>query len=139
LRFQSFASMAGLCHNKLYESKERNRKGSETMDHQDICPYCHGRNFVLARQRGDGRLTYSEIVTLEPGTLYHILCLNCGTVVRTFMDDPSVLLTLEEEDEQPSKSGIPAAEPETPDQPESAQTLRQTPEQKQPEVKPDGV
>ena len=31
------------------------------MYHQDICPYCHGQNFVLARQRPDGRLVYSEI------------------------------------------------------------------------------
>lgn len=70
------------------------------MYHQDICPYCHGQNFVLARQRPDGKLVYSEIVTLEPGSLYHILCLNCGTVVRTFMDDPSVLLTFDEEEEK---------------------------------------
>lgn len=81
------------------------------MYHQDICPYCHGQNFVLARQRPDGRLVYSEIVTLEPGSLYHILCLNCGTVVRTFMDDPSVLLTLDPEPEETRPAGTqPAAD-----------------------------
>lgn len=71
------------------------------MYHHDICPYCHGQNFILAQQQSDGTLAYHEIVTLDPGRLYHIICLNCGTVVRTFMEDPSVLLTLD-----------PPAEPE---------------------------
>lgn len=63
------------------------------MYHHDVCPYCHGQNFILACQQPDGTLKYQEIVTLEKGKLYHIVCLACGTVVRTFMADPSQLLT----------------------------------------------
>lgn len=70
------------------------------MQEFDICPYCRGRNFILAQQTTDGTLTCQEITTLEPGRLYHLVCLNCGTIVRTFVEDPGVLLTTEKSPRQ---------------------------------------
>lgn len=67
------------------------------MIHNDVCPHCGRRNFVLAEQVNDGNLTSRKVLTLQPGHLYHVVCLNCGTVVRTFIEDPSELLTLGED------------------------------------------
>lgn len=66
------------------------------MQNYEICPHCHGRNFVLAQQTADGTLACQEIVTLEPGRLYHLVCLGCGTIVRTFVEDPAQLLSTED-------------------------------------------
>ena len=55
------------------------------------CPVCGGEDFVFAYQSGYGAITSYEGV-LKSCSLHHQICQNCGTVVRSFVNDPEKLL-----------------------------------------------
>ena len=58
------------------------------------CPYCGGEEFVEGKQDG-----YADVVpanktfTLRSEKLYHVICLKCGTVVRSYVKNPKDLVT----------------------------------------------
>ncbi len=56
-----------------------------------ICPYCNGTKFVKAKQSGYATLTSCESIWLG-GDIYHIICLRCGSVVRSFVKEPEQLI-----------------------------------------------
>lgn len=51
------------------------------------CPYCRGTEFGKGSQRG-----YAKIVTgafdFIGDNLYHIICSNCGSIVRSYVENP---------------------------------------------------
>ena len=55
------------------------------------CPICGGEDFVFGYQSGYGAVT-GEASVLTGTALRHQICRACGTVVRSFVDDPDKLL-----------------------------------------------
>ena len=55
------------------------------------CPVCGGEEFVYAFQSGYGAVTSYEGM-LKGSSLHHQICRTCGTVVRSFVNDPDKLL-----------------------------------------------
>lgn len=55
------------------------------------CPVCGGEEFIFACQGGYGALTSDEGAFLT-SAIRHQICRQCGTVVRSFVDDPDKLL-----------------------------------------------
>jgi len=64
------------------------------MEHEiheiETCPYCGGTEFALGLQGG-----YAAVVAPEwkfaQTPIYHRVCLNCGTVVRSYVSKPEKL------------------------------------------------
>lgn len=55
------------------------------------CPYCGGTEMIEAVQ--DGYASISPVGNIWRGTaLYHSICRNCGTVVRSYVKDPEKLI-----------------------------------------------
>jgi len=59
----------------------------------DICPHCGGTETVIGKQTG-----YNEYVvhrhastSLFGSPLYHVICRNCGTLIRSYVDNPEAL------------------------------------------------
>jgi predicted nucleic-acid-binding Zn-ribbon protein len=61
------------------------------MEQQEKCPYCGGTEFVTARQT-PGIESANKLINFKGQWLYHIICLNCGTVVRSYVKEPEKLL-----------------------------------------------
>lgn len=56
---------------------------------QEICPRCGGTDFVTGKQNGyGGVLPKKRISALRAQPLMHLICRNCGTVVRSYIEDP---------------------------------------------------
>ncbi len=55
------------------------------------CPYCGGTEMIRAFQGGYATITSSER-KLSGMTLYHTVCLKCGSVVRSYVKEPGKLL-----------------------------------------------
>ena len=63
------------------------------MEHkQEICPHCGGTEMVKGTQRQHAKVFSYTVRPLEHGQeLIHIICKNCGTVVRSYVDYPEDL------------------------------------------------
>jgi len=60
---------------------------------QDICPHCGGMETVIGKTSGYGRIIPQHALTiLHAQNVYHIICLNCGTVIRSYVEHPKDLL-----------------------------------------------
>ena len=55
------------------------------------CPYCGGEEMIEAFQSCYGAVIATSNV-LGGRTLYHMICRNCGSVVRSFVKEPEKLL-----------------------------------------------
>lgn len=60
------------------------------MDNQEKCPRCGCENSVIGVQSPKGKV-YRETL-LGGQTLYHVICLKCGTVIRSYVEKPEKLL-----------------------------------------------
>ena len=58
--------------------------------HIERCPYCGYAEFVETRQINAEAYVVGE--TLLGQELKHLICRHCGSVVRSFVDDPEKLL-----------------------------------------------
>jgi len=58
-----------------------------TIDH---CPFCGGTEFTKGLQQYQGAIT-SSCRILKSQTLYHIICMDCGSVVRSYVAKPEDL------------------------------------------------
>lgn len=55
------------------------------------CPYCRGSEVIEACQRGYGEITaVGHVFRSVP--LYHSVCRNCGSVIRSYVKEPEMLL-----------------------------------------------
>jgi len=55
------------------------------------CPFCGGQEFIKGVQSG-----YAQISSVESwvssSSLYHEICRDCGSVVRSYVPDPEMLV-----------------------------------------------
>jgi len=59
---------------------------------KEICPHCGGTETVIGKQDGEGRIFAKAAITIMFGTkVFHIVCRNCGTIIRSYVEDPSKL------------------------------------------------
>lgn len=57
------------------------------------CPYCKSKEFVEGVQNGYSSVgPANKIFTFKSQSLYHVICLNCGAVVKTFVKEPKKLV-----------------------------------------------
>lgn len=65
------------------------------MDYKDLkpesCPFCNGNEFIEAKQTGYACISGSENIWSSQD-LYHLICRRCGSVVRSYVKDPELLL-----------------------------------------------
>lgn len=55
------------------------------------CRFCGGTEFITGYQNFQGAV-YSSESLMRSVSLYHTICRNCGSVVRSFVNDPEKLL-----------------------------------------------
>ena len=55
---------------------------------QDICPHCGGRETLAAKQEGHGAIYPRKGIFSFGKTLHHVVCKDCGTVIRSYIEDP---------------------------------------------------
>lgn len=55
------------------------------------CRFCGGTEFITGYQNFYGAV-YSAESFVRSATLYHTICRNCGSVVRSYVKDPEKLL-----------------------------------------------
>lgn len=62
------------------------------MEKTFTCPYCGGKKFVVGKQDGYAVISPENALTiLKSQKLYHEICLDCGTVVRSYVKKPEKL------------------------------------------------
>ena len=63
------------------------------MKTKHTCPYCGGTETIIGKQAyGYASVTLASSKWLFRGQiLYHEICKNCGTVVRSYVEDPQKL------------------------------------------------
>ena len=60
---------------------------------KDICPYCGGTETIIGKQYSQGAVFRPKAMFMRGGTpLIHIICRECGTVIRSCVESPSNLL-----------------------------------------------
>lgn len=63
------------------------------METQEKCPYCGNEEFIEGMQTAYGSVSpANEIFSFKSQVLYHKICLNCGTVVKSYVKNPSALV-----------------------------------------------
>ena len=55
------------------------------------CRFCGGTEFITGYQNFYGAV-YSADSLLHSASLYHTICRDCGSIVRSFVKDPEKLL-----------------------------------------------
>ena len=59
---------------------------------QDICPHCDSTETVTGKQLGDGGISPADsLFGFRSVPLYHIVCRSCGTVIRSYVENPGTL------------------------------------------------
>ena len=60
---------------------------------QEKCLHCGKSENVTAAQQGYANVTpINKVFTMREQSLYHVICLNCGTVIRSYVEDPQKLV-----------------------------------------------
>ena len=65
------------------------------MEKQEKCPYCGSTNNVIGIQDGYAAVSANKSLTFKSQRLYNVICLNCGTVIRSFVKNPERLIIQE--------------------------------------------
>lgn len=64
------------------------------MNNVEKCPYCGKQEFVEGKQEGYGSIApANKVLTFKSQILYHIICLNCGAVVKSYVKEPQKIVT----------------------------------------------
>jgi len=58
------------------------------VQNQDICPHCGSRDTMLCQQSGHGAIYPKKGLFSLGKPLRHIVCRDCGTVIRSYIEDP---------------------------------------------------
>lgn len=63
------------------------------MKTQEKCPYCGKQEFVSGKQECYGSVApANKILSFKSQILYHIICLNCGAVVKSYVKEPKKIV-----------------------------------------------
>lgn len=58
------------------------------------CPFCGNKEFVEGIQSGYATVGPADkILTFKSQALFHVFCLNCGAVVKSYVKEPKKLDT----------------------------------------------
>lgn len=64
--------------------------GGDIMDrYSQECPFCKGTDFIEGQQNAYAKVAGEGLHATE---LYHTICRNCGSVVRSYVKSPESLL-----------------------------------------------
>ncbi len=64
------------------------------MKNQEKCPYCGKEEFVEGKQEGYASIApANKVLTFKSQVLYHLICLNCGAIVKSYVKEPKKLVT----------------------------------------------
>ncbi len=63
-----------------------NNKSKEIIE-DIVCPFCGGSDFVLGKQDGYASIR-TEKLSFRDQTLYHDICKDCGSIVRSYIKNP---------------------------------------------------
>ncbi len=64
------------------------------MNRTEKCPYCGKEEFVEGKQEGYASIApANKILTLKSQALYHLICPNCGAIVKSYVKEPKKLIT----------------------------------------------
>ena len=55
------------------------------------CPYCFGNEFVEGKQDSHADMESTENIWYS-GAIYHVVCLRCGSIVRSYVKNPEKML-----------------------------------------------
>ena len=58
---------------------------------QYVCTWCGGKDVVEGIQSTYAKVQPNKALTLKGENLIHVICKNCGTVVRSYVENPQVL------------------------------------------------
>ena len=61
---------------------------------QYVCPWCGGKDVVEGIQSTYAKVQPNKALTLKGENLIHAICKNCGTVVRSYVENPQVFATM---------------------------------------------
>lgn len=63
------------------------------MKTQEKCPYCGKQEFVEGKQEGYGSVApANKVLSFKSQVLYHVICLNCGAVVKSYVKEPKKIV-----------------------------------------------
>ena len=57
----------------------------------DVCRYCGASNFVETGKSPESVAQSKKFFSLTAQYIYHIICLECGTIHRSFVKQPKKL------------------------------------------------
>ncbi len=60
------------------------------------CPHCGSKENVIGKQDGYAAITPNKIFTMKQEAIYHVICLNCGTIIRSYVKEPRKLVIKKE-------------------------------------------
>lgn len=55
------------------------------MQKEEKCPYCDAAQNVVGKQVG---MRANKKITIKEQPIYHVICLNCGTIIRSYVKEP---------------------------------------------------
>ena len=56
------------------------------------CPYCGKEETVIGKQIGYAAIKPNKKISLSEQPIYHIVCLNCGSIIRSYVQNPKELI-----------------------------------------------
>ena len=56
------------------------------------CPFCHGTEFLEGKQNDSRAEMQSTQNMWYSGVVYHTVCRNCGSIVRSYVKNPENML-----------------------------------------------
>ena len=60
---------------------------------QEKCPYCGKQEFVEGEQSAHASVVpANKVLTFKTQAIYHVICLNCGAVVKSYVKEPQKLV-----------------------------------------------
>lgn len=57
-----------------------------------MCPYCGSGEQVIGKQNGYGTVKANRRFSLRDQTIYHVICLRCGAILKSYVKHPQKLL-----------------------------------------------
>lgn len=62
------------------------------METKEKCPYCGKEETVIGKQIGYGAIKPNKNISLKEQPIYHVVCLNCGNIIRSYIEKPNELI-----------------------------------------------
>ncbi len=63
------------------------------MEQNEECPYCGKKENVIGKQDSYANIRPNKLFSLKEQAIYHVVCLNCGSIIRSYVKNPKELIT----------------------------------------------